>query len=74
MLGLCEPLREKVRGNFLASYEKAVEIARQKKKKLFLHSNPNGSFMDHEGCPQHYPEEPRQQILELTPQGTTIMR
>ena len=28
MLGLCEPLREKVRGKFPASYEEAVEIAR----------------------------------------------
>ena len=59
MLGLCEPLHEKVRGKFLASYEEAMEIVRRKKKKLFLHNNPDGSFMDHEGCPQHYLEESR---------------
>ena len=73
MLGLYEPLWEKVRGKFLASYEAVVEIARQKKKKLFLHNNLDGSFMDHEGCPQHYPEEPRQPRPEPPRQGATIM-
>ena len=30
--------------------------------------------MDHEGCPQHYPKEPRQSRPEPAPQGAAIMR
>ena len=42
MLGLCEPLWEKVPGNFPASYAEAVETAKRKKKKL--HNNQKAPF------------------------------
>ena len=74
LVGLCEPLRKKVRGKFPASYEEAIAIAKRKKKKIYLHNNPEGSLSDHEGCPQHYPEEPWRPMPAPAPQGAAQQR
>ena len=74
LVGLCEPLCKKVRGKFPASYVEAVKIAKRKKKKLYLHSNPDSSLLDHEGCPQHYPKEQWWPPLAPAPQGAVQQR
>ena len=74
MAGLCEPLREKVRGKFPATYAEAVETAKRKKRKLYLQNNPNGSLSDHEGCAQHYPEEQWRPPPAPAPQGAVQQR
>ena len=69
LTGLCEPLREKVRGKFPTTYEEAATFAKRKKKKMVLYSKEGGSLSDHEGCPQHFPNEPWQPRPGPAPQG-----
>ena len=69
LAGLCEPLREKVRGKFPMTYEEATNFARRKKRKMVLYSREGGSLSDHEGYLQHFPDEPWQPRPGPVPQG-----